>query len=196
MGREEVPQIRKQLQKDALNLAEIQHQNRHGKHMGSGLLQLCSDQSHTAFAFCQTEFALHFHTFAFVFVVLSLVSGFTFLGSSQSRTGKPDTMLLAIAEIISVSVDLVRQNAGRVMSFPLPEPFCHCLQISCFVVGIERVTLQTSPAIHNTDVQLGTKLHRFSGLPRKMGRTKGWLTLTIRSGTLCVRLSYMYFCCS
>ena len=44
-----------QAQKGALNLAEIQHQDRHGDHMSRSLPQLCSDQPHAAFTFRQTE---------------------------------------------------------------------------------------------------------------------------------------------
>ena len=71
----------------ALDLAEIQHQNGHGNHMGYGLPQLCRDQPHAAFTLCQTEPALHFHTLALIPVFLSLVSGLTLPGTSQCRTG-------------------------------------------------------------------------------------------------------------
>ena len=98
--------MRNQPKKGALNPAQIQHQNKHCKHMGSRFLQLCSDLSHAAFAFCQTEFALNFHTFTFVFVVLKFVSAFALFGPSQSRTGEADPPLFAIAEIIPVAIDL------------------------------------------------------------------------------------------
>lgn len=44
--------------------------------MGCGFPQLCGNQLHATFAFCQTEPALHFHTLAFIPVVLSLAAGF------------------------------------------------------------------------------------------------------------------------
>ena len=40
LGRENRKQIHEQMPKGALNLAEIQHQNGHGNHMGNGLPQL------------------------------------------------------------------------------------------------------------------------------------------------------------
>ena len=66
-------------EKSALNLAEIQHQNGHGNHMGRSLPQLCSDQPHATFTLRQTESALHFHALALIPIVLSFVSGFTLL---------------------------------------------------------------------------------------------------------------------
>ena len=55
--------------------------------MGSGLPQLCDDQSHATFALCQTEPALYFHTLALIPVILSLVSVFALLEAPQCRTG-------------------------------------------------------------------------------------------------------------
>ena len=49
------------------------------------------------------------------------------------------------------------------MSLTRTEPFYHCPQVPCLVVGVERATLQTGPAVYNTNVQLGPKFHRFSG---------------------------------
>ena len=120
-------QIREQAQKGALNLAEIQHQNRHGNHMSSGLPQFCGDQPHAAFALRQTESALHFHTLALIPVILGLISCLIPLGSSQCRARESDSVLLAITEILTVSVDLVRQNTAGIMPFTLPEPFYHLL---------------------------------------------------------------------
>ncbi len=82
-------------------------------------------------------------------------------------------MFFAIGQIFSISVDLIRKDPSRVMSFPFPKSFCHCFQISSFVVGIEGVTLKTCPAIYNADVQLGAKLHRFSGFPPHNGPDEG-----------------------
>ena len=78
--------------------------------MGSGFPQLCGDQSHAAFALCQTEPALYFHTLALIPVILSLVSGFAFPGATQCRTGEPDSVRLAIVEILTASVDLDRKS--------------------------------------------------------------------------------------
>ena len=74
-------------QKGALYLAEIQHRNGHGDHMGRSLPQLCSDWFHATFALRQTESALHFHALALIPIVRSLVSGFTLLGPPQSWAG-------------------------------------------------------------------------------------------------------------
>ena len=81
--------------------------------MGRSLPQLCSDQTHATFTLRQTESAFHFHALALIPIVLSLVSGFTLLRAPQSRTGKTDPMRLAIAEILPVSVDFVRQDPIR-----------------------------------------------------------------------------------
>ena len=81
--------------------------------MGRSLPQLCSDQPHATFTLRQTESALHFHALTLIPIVLSFVSGFTLLRASQSRTGKTDPMCLAIAEILPVSVDFVRQDPAR-----------------------------------------------------------------------------------
>ena len=59
---------------------------------------------------------LYFHTLTLIPVLLSLVSGFALLGATQCRTGEPDSVLLAIVEILTVSVDLVRQNAAGVQT--------------------------------------------------------------------------------
>ena len=49
------------------------------------------------------------------------------------------------------------------MSFAFTEPFYHCPQISRFIVGVERATLQAGPAVYHTNIQFGPKLHWFSG---------------------------------
>lgn len=95
--------------------------------MGRSFPQPCSDQSRAAFAFRQTEPALHFHALALIPIVLSLVSGFALLRPPQSRAGKADPTRLAIAEILPVSVDLVCQNTAGVMPLPLAESLCHLL---------------------------------------------------------------------
>ena len=164
--------------------------------MGRSLPQLCGDQPHATFTLRQTESALHFHALALIPIVLSLVSGFTLLGPPRSRAGKTDPMRLAIAEILPVSADFVRQDPAGVMPLSRSEPLCHFPLISRLIVGVKRAALQPRPSVNDTDVQLRAKLTGFPAFPRTMGRTKGWLTLTIRSGTLWVRLSYMYFCCS
>ena len=92
--------------------------------MGSGFPQLCGDQTHAAFTFRQTEPALHFHTLAFIPVILCLVSDLTPLGTPQRRTGEPDSVLLAIVEILTVSVDLVRQNAAGIYVSKDREVYC------------------------------------------------------------------------
>ena len=131
--------------------------------MGGGFPQFCRNQSHATFTLRQTEPTLHFHTLAFISVILSLVSGLTLPGTPQRRTGEPDSVCLAIAEIFTVPINLVRQNTAGIVSFTLTEPFCHLLQISSFVVTIKRAAFQSGPAIYNADVQFGPKLHWLSG---------------------------------
>ena len=96
---ENLQKICEHSQKGALNLAEIQHQNGHGDHMGRSLPQLCSDQPHATFTLRQSESALHFHALALIPIVLSLVSGFTLLRPPQSWAGKTDPMRLALATL-------------------------------------------------------------------------------------------------
>ena len=84
-----------------------------------------SDQPHATFTLRQTESALHFHALALIPIVLSLVSGFTLLRPPQSWAGKTDPMRLAIAEILPVSVDFVRQDPAGVMPLSRSEPLCH-----------------------------------------------------------------------
>ena len=105
------------MENGALNLAEVDHQNRHGNHMSSSLPQFCGDQPHAAFALRQTEPALHFHTLTLIPVILGLVPGFALLWASQCRTGEPDSVLLATVEILTISVDPVRKDeAGDTQS--------------------------------------------------------------------------------
>ena len=120
-------QRRENLQKGALNLTEIQHEDRHGNHMGSGFLQLGSNQTHATFPFRQAKPALYFHAFTFIQVILRLVLNLTLSRSAQSRAGEADSVFLAITEILTVSVDLIRQNTAGIMPFTLPEPFYHLL---------------------------------------------------------------------
>ena len=99
------------------------------------------------------ESALHFHALALIPIVLSLVSGFTLLGPPQSWAGKTDPMRLAIAEILPVSVDFVRQDPAGVMPLSHSEPLCHFPQISCLIVGVKRIALQLRPSVNDTDVK-------------------------------------------
>ena len=140
--------------------------------MGHSLPQLCSDQPHATFSLRQTESALHFHTLALIPIVLSLVSGFTFLRAPQSRTGKTDPVRPAIAEILSVSVDFVRQDPAGVMPLSRSESLCHFLQISHLIVGVKRTALQPRPSVNDTDVQLRAKLHRLSRFSPHNGPNK------------------------
>ena len=80
-------QRRENLQKGALNLAEIQHQNRHGDHMSRCFPQFCGDQTHATFPFRQAKPALYFHAFTFIQVILRLVLNLTLSRSAQGRTG-------------------------------------------------------------------------------------------------------------
>ena len=141
--------------------------------MGGSFAQSGHDQPHATFALCQTEPALYFHTLTLIPVILSLVPGFALLGATQCRTGESDSVLLAITEILTVSVDPVRQDTAGIMPFPLPEPFCHLLQIPSFIVGIKGAAFQPSPPIHNTDVQLRPKLHRLSRFSPHNGTDEG-----------------------
>ena len=110
--------------------------------------------------------------------------------------------LLADDGVIFISIDDTEFHHLRLICDEIFGNFAEAVvwqkrtSISCLIVGVKRTALQPRPSVNDTDVQLRAKLTGFPAFPRTMGRTKGWLTLTIRSGTLWVRLSYMYFCCS
>ena len=75
--------------------------------MGCGFPQLCSHQANAAFAFCQTEPALHFYTLALVAVILCLVADFTLSGSAQCRAGQADPVYFAVRQILARAVDFI-----------------------------------------------------------------------------------------
>ena len=68
-------------------------------------------------------------------------------------------MRVAIAEILPVSADFVRQDPAGVMHLSRSEPLCHFPQISRLIAGVKRTALQPRPSVNDTDVQLRAKLH-------------------------------------
>ena len=78
----------------------------------------------------------------------------TFSGGERLRLNLAHAMFLAIAQILPVPVDLIRQNPAGIMPFPFPEPLCHHWQILRLVVGVKGKTLQSGPSVRHTDVQL------------------------------------------
>lgn len=84
-----------------------------------------------------------------------------------------DAMLLPEAEILLVSVYLVRQDASGIMPFPFPKAFNHHLQVSGFVVCVKRAVFRTCPAVHNADVELCTEFHSFSDFSTRNGPNEG-----------------------
>lgn len=91
--------------------------------MSDCVLQFVCDQSQSAFAFGETKPSLHFHMLTFINKVLRNIPGFIFLGSAQCRAGQMKAALLAVAEILSVSADLVCENPDGIMSLTYIEPF-------------------------------------------------------------------------
>ena len=75
--------------------------------MGCSFPQLCSHHAHAAFAFCQAEPALYFHTLAFVAVILCLIADFTLSGSAQCRAGQADPACFAVRQILARAVDFI-----------------------------------------------------------------------------------------
>lgn len=61
-----------------------------------------------------------------------------------------------------VAVNLNCQNAAGITAFPFTEAFDHHFQVAGFVVSVERVIFQSDPTVCNTDIQLGSELHRLS----------------------------------
>ena len=164
--------------------------------MRSCFFQLRCHQSHSTFPLSQTEFAFYFYPFTLIPVILCLITDSILLWSAQSRTGQPDSPLFAVADIFSVPVNLICQYPAGVVSLALAEIFNHFLKLCCLIVGIEGMILslvQPSETLMSNFMPNSTGLPAF---PRTIGRTKGWLTLTIRFSTLWVWLSYMNFCCS
>ena len=74
-------------QKGALNLAEIQQQDRHGNHMGSSFTQSRGNKPHAAFPFCQAESALYLYAFTFIQTILCFVPVIVLPRPAQCRTG-------------------------------------------------------------------------------------------------------------
>ena len=69
------------------------------------------------------------------------------------------------------------------------------LQDRAFVVGLEIDVLQPSVAAFvDADVVLRPEFDRILDLARTIGRTYGWVTLTIRSATRCFFSSNISFC--
>ena len=91
--------------------------------MRSRLLQLCRHQSHAALALRQAEATLYFHTLAFVYMRLPLIWSDIFLWPAERRTGEPDVALLAICQIVSIAIYLVREDPLVIMPFALVETF-------------------------------------------------------------------------
>ena len=171
-GKEAAQEIQPKPQKGALNLPKIQHHNGHGQHMGNGLPQLGGHQSYAAFAFGQAEPALHLYPLTFIPVVLGSVPLLFLSGTPQGRAGEVDAPLLAIVEIAPVPVELVCQDAFRIMAFPFPEPLHDLLQIASLVIGIKGAVFQSCPAVHHTDIQLSSKFHRLARFPPHDGTNK------------------------
>ena len=120
-----------------LNLAQIQHHNRHSKREGYGFLLLCFYLSEVAFALGKAELPLDFNALILVEISLSPVTLFILLRSAQSRTAEPDPVQLAVAEILAIAVNLIRQYSLRVVSLSCSETLNCFNQLRGFVVGIE-----------------------------------------------------------
>lgn len=180
--RKYIQQRHERVQKSALNLTELQYQNEHGDHIGNSLPHLCS----AAFAFRQTESALHLHTLAFIPVILSLVSSLVLPGASQIRTGELDSMI------------------HPYNSWDSPDSCRSCLP-ECGLNSVLRVpkTILPAPAncrprckrqrskIPTESIHLQILISSFAttsfpAFPCAFERPKGWHTLTIRSDTLWV----------
>ena len=102
-------------------------------------------------------------------------------------------MRLAIAEILPVSVDFVRQDPAGVMPLSRSEPLCHFPQITRLIVGVKRTALQPRPSVNDTDVQLRTKLHRLSRFSPHNGPNEG---LAHADDPVQVRCGYGYRTCT
>lgn len=98
-----------------------------------------------------------------------------------------------IAQFFTAAVNLIRQNTAGIMSFPFTETFYHRFAVIGFVVrSNEWCSIRVQPFVTLMS-SLASNSNGFPAFPRTIGRIYGWLTLTMRSGTLCVRLPYIYF---
>ena len=127
----------KQAQKGTLNLSEIKHHNRHGKRETNGFLQLRFNFSEIASPLGKAELSLNLYAFILIEICLLSVSLFVFPGSAQSLSAEPNPVRLAITEILTVAVDLIRQYAFRVVSLTGFVPFNRFNQPCGFIVRIE-----------------------------------------------------------
>ena len=147
--------------------------------MCGGFAQFRGNQTHSAFTLCQTESALHFQTLTFIPVILRFVSDFVFLRTPKHRIGQPYSPFFAVPEFLQIPVDLVRQNAARIMPLALQKSLCDLLQIHGLIVRVKRKALQSCPAIRNADVRLRAELNRFRRFT-KHNRSDQWLTHTVQ----------------
>ena len=68
-------------------------------------------------------------------------------------------MLFAESEIVSVPVDLIGIDHGRVMSMTLLESFQRILEGDAFIESIEAKFFHEGESLNYTDRKLGTKLN-------------------------------------
>ena len=147
-----------------LNLTQIQHHDRHGNSEANGFFQLCVHFAEITFPFGETELSLHFDPLALVKNRLLSVTALVLLGSAKRRAAETDPMQLAIAEILTVSIDLICQHTLRIMSLPLTVTL-YCFDQPCsFIVSVKRPAFQSCPSVGYTDIQFCVKLYRFPRL--------------------------------
>ena len=127
----------KQARKSKLNLSQIQHHNRHGKRETNGFFQLCFYLSKITFPLGKAELSLNLYAFILIEICLLPVALFIFPGSAQSRPAESDSVRLAITEILTVAVDLIRQYAFRVVPLTGFEALYRFNQSCGFIVGIK-----------------------------------------------------------
>ena len=75
--------------------------------MTSCFLQSCHYHTHAAFALGEAEFALNLDAFAFVDVNLFFVDLGVLFRSAESRSRKPDFVLLAVFQVLARAIDFI-----------------------------------------------------------------------------------------
>ncbi len=160
-------------------------------------VKFCAHQSKAEAPLRQTECPLDRHAVYIICIFEFFINGRIFLWSTEGMARKMYAVVLTVSKVIPVPVDLVGKDSLRIMPDTFFVPLCCCSQHIAFVVGIKGDLLNPGkPFSSRLRSSLAPNSTGVAAFPLTIGRIYGWLILTILSGTVCMLLSYMYFCCS
>lgn len=110
------------------------------------IFSLRQQQIQTEFAFCETKLSLHFNSVGIILIgdlFLSLAVHIL-LRPSKFLAGKPDAEIAAIRNVCTIAVNLINENALRIMP-GAPLIICNrCFQNSTLIVGIKGELLNSA----------------------------------------------------